>query len=897
MKLKHTLVGLTLACSAFIAPATIASDEYDMWPGTTYAANIPTHNEVLGYSVGETITSHSDMLRFMEALQRSAPDRMKIIEYGRTWEGRKLVYIAIGSPENIANLDQFSADMKKLADPALTNKAAAQAMAAKMPGSVWLAYGVHGNEISSTDAAMMTAYHLLAAPDEATNKKILANTVVFLDPAQNPDGRDRFTTRYYSAVGMEHSGDRLSAEQNEPWPRGRSNHYLFDMNRDWLAVTQPETKGRIKALNRFKPLVVIDLHEMGGDQSYFFAPNAEPVNPNITQTQINNMNAIGKNNGKHFDRFGFDYFTREVFDAFYPGYGDNWPIYYGASAATYEVSSARGEKYRKSTGEVMPYKYTVQEHFVASISTAEGVADTREKLLNDFYDYQATAIAEGKANKKERVYIMPNKRDKAGNHRLATLMAEHGLDVRQADKGFKACGVNYSTGAYYIDTAQPRGRFAKSTFTKQVDMSDAFLKEQERRRARKLDDEIYDVTGWSLPQMFNIDTNACGSEIKVANHKVSADDPMVGKVTNPDATVAYIVPWGDMAAGHFLTAALRTGLTVKSADKAFTLNNKHYPAGSLIIERRTNSDGLADNVKRIAATSGATVDGTNTSWVTDGPSFGSGNVVTMTAPKIAMAWDEPTSSLSAGNSRFVIERQFNYPVTAIRTPVLKKADLSAYQVLILPAGNYKEVLGKDGAANLKSWVNSGGVLITLGSATKYATDVDAGLLDVKRENAVKDDDKPEAKKDEEKKSTTDGTLYTKKDDLIKAIENDEDSPSHVAGVLANVEVDQEHWLTAGVHENVVTMVIGKDIYTPIKLASGKNVAWFKDEKNVLASGYLWAENKKQLAYKPFLIHQPTGRGMVIGFTQDPTSRAYLDGLNVMFMNTIFRASAHANPIR
>ncbi len=897
MKLKHTLVGLTLACSALIAPATLAEDNYDMWPGTSYNQNIPTHSEILGYKIGENVTSHSDMLRFMEALERAAPDRMKIVEYGRTWEGRRLVYIAIGSPENIANLDSFAADMKKLANPRITNKAEAEKMAATMPSSVWLHYGVHGNEISSTDAAMMTAYHLLAAPDEAINKKILDNTIVFIDPAQNPDGRNRFTSRYYSTVGLEDSADRLSAEHNMPWPQGRTNHYLFDMNRDWLAVTQPETKGRIKALSKFLPLVVVDLHEMSGDSSYFFAPNAEPINPNITQTQINNMVDIGKNNGKHFDAFGFDYFTRDTYDSFYPGYGDNWPIYYGASAATYEVSSARGEKFRKSTGEVMTFKYTVQEHFVASISTAEATANAREKLLNDFYDYQVTAIAEGKANKKERSFIFPNTRDKAGTFRLATLMAEHGVEVQQADADFKACGVKYSAGAYFIDSAQPKGRFVTTALTQQVDMKETFVKEQERRRARKLRDEIYDVTGWSLPQMFNIDTDSCGSAVKVSSHAVSADDTMVGKVNNPDATVAYIVPWGDMASGRFLTAALRAGLTVKSADKAFTLDHKvKYPAGSLLVERRSNDDNLAATVTKIAAESGAVVDGVDTSWVTDGPSFGSESTVTMVAPKVAMAWDQPTNMLSAGSARFVIERQFNYPVTAIRTAQLRTADLSRYQVLILPSGNYASMLGKSGAENLKKWVNSGGVLITLGNATRFAADVSSGLLNVKRENAVNDGEEKSGDDDAEK-STTTGKLYTKKADLLDAIENDEESPDNVAGVLANVEVDQEHWLTAGVNENVVAMVVGRDIYQPIKLSSGMNVAWYRDADDILASGYLWEENKKQLAFKPFLIHQPMGRGMVIGYTQDPTSRAYLDGLNVMFMNTIFRAASHANPVR
>lgn len=900
MDIKNTIIGLTMTCTALTAPAFASADDYDMWPGTTYDSGIPTHSQILGYAVGENITSHDDMIKFYEALQKAAPDRIKIFEYGRTWEGRKLIYVAIGSPENIANLDTFSANMNKLADPSKTSKNEAKALAATMPSSVWLQYGVHGNEISSTDASMMTAYHLLAAPDDAINKNILDNTIVFIDPAQNPDGRTRFTSRYYSTVGMEDSGDRLSAEQNEPWPNGRTNHYLFDLNRDWLAVTQPETKGKIKALQRFKPLVVIDLHEMGGDSSYFFAPNAQPFNPHITKTQIDNMAEIGKNHGKHFDRFGFDYFTREVFDAFYPGYGDNWPIFYGAQASTYEVSSSRGEKFRKKTGEMLTYKYTVQEHFVASISTAEGAANAREKLLNDFYDYQVTAIKAGKDDKKERTFIFPNTRDKAGTHRLATLMAEHGTIVKQADAAFKACGTNYSAGSYYIDTAQPRGRFVKTVLTNQVDMSEAFIKEQERRRASKLNDEIYDVTGWSLPAMFNIDTDVCGNEVKVASHSISADTPLIGKVTNPDATVAFIVPWGDMAAGRFLTAALRAGINVKSTDKAFTLDNKTtYPAGSLIIEHRRNDDTVASKVAEIAIASGATVDGVNTSWVTDGPSFGSNNTVTMNAPKVAIAWDQPTSSLSAGNTRFVIERQLNYPVTAIRTSTLKRADLSAFQVLILPNGNYMDALGKSGAANLKSWVNSGGVLITIGGATRFAADAEMGLLNVKRENSFKEGvttvkEKP---KDEKKISTTAGKLYTQKSDFISAIENDEESPDNVAGVLANVEVDQEHWLTAGVNENVVSMIIGRDIYEPIKLASGKNVAWFRSPEKILASGYLWNENKKQLAYKPFLIHQPMGRGMVIGYTQEPASRAYLDGLNVMLMNTIFRASAHARPVR
>lgn len=891
--MKRNLSLLTLISLLFISPHLLAdsSAEYDLWPGTQYTTDIPTHFEILGYNVGERITSHADMIQFFEALEKAASDRIKVFEYGRTWEGRQLIYVAIGNQANIADLDAFSANMQKIADPRITGEQQAKNLMNDMPASVWLEYGVHGNEISSTDAAMMTAWHLLAAPSDPVVQKIMANTIVFIDPAQNPDGRERFTSRYYSTVGLEHSSDRLSAEHNEPWPNGRSNHYLFDMNRDWLAVTQPETAGRIKVLNLYKPLVVIDLHEMGGDQSYYFAPPAQPFNPFMTQAQIDNIEAVGRNNASHFDSFGFDYFTREIFDAFYPGYGDSWPVFYGASASTYEVASSRGEIFKRKDGTNLTYKDTVQRHFVASISTAESVAENHDKLFNDFYQYQVSAIKQGQENK-QRLFVFSDKTDRAGAHRLATLMAQHGVEVYQATESFKACGINYSAGAYYIDTAQPRGRFVTTTFNPQVDMAEDFVEEQERRRQRNLDDEIYDVTGWALPLMFNINTDSCNGAVKAASTRVKGDDKLPGSVQSIDNAVAYIIPWGDMAAGRFLTAALLQGLTVKSADKTFQLDNqKSYPAGSLIIERRTNPEDLLKLITNIANQSGAQVDAVDSSWVINGPSFGSGNTVTMTAPNIALAWDDPVSSLSAGSTRYVIERQFNYPVTAIRTDQLARADLSHYQVLILPSGDYQKSLGEAGAKNLHSWVKQGGVLITFGSATHYAADIDVGLLDIKRElafNANEDDTKTE-----DEKSTTEGVLYSDKQDLLEASVNSDADPDFVAGILANIEVDQEHWLTAGVNEHLIGMVYGSDIYTPIKLKSGDNVAWFAGADNVLASGYLWEENKKQLAFKPYLVVQPSDKGMIVGFTQEPTTRAYLDGLNVVLMNSIFRASAHA----
>ncbi len=874
---------------------TQATEMY--WPDATYDPAIPRHVDILGYAAGEKITRHADMMKYFEALQQSAPDHIKLVNYSQTWEGRKLIYAVIGSKENISKLDRFEQNIQELADPRTTNKTTANELIRKMPASVWLGYGVHGNEISSTDAAMMTAYHLLATKNQSMTQEILDNTIIFIDPLQNPDGRERFTSRYYATVGMNHSGDRYSAEQTEPWPQGRSNHYLFDMNRDWLAMTQPETQGRIFDMKRYLPLVVIDLHEMGGDMSYYFAPAAQPLNPLMTANQINNMTLIGKNNAKHFDAMGYDYFTREIFDAFYPGYGDSWPTFYGASASTYEVGSARGEVFIKNNGEPYTYADSVQKHFIASVSTIEATATNREKLLNDFYQYQVSAIAAGSKNE---AFIIPHQKDRAGAYKLAQLLDAHGIEVQQLTQDLKVCGESYKKGSFVIDPAQPKGRMAEVMLQQNVNMDAKFIEIQEQRRARNLYDQIYDLTAWSLPLLFNLKVQRCGSIKASALQAFDSSGWMLPKITNPNPKVAYLIPWGDMAAGRFLTRGLRQALNIKSADLPFTIANKRYPAGTLIIPVIQNNEDLSKKVMEIAKQTGAIVDGVDSSWVTNGPSFGSANVVNMYAPKIAMAWDEPTSSLSAGNSRFVIERQLDYPVTAIRTKHLSLADLSKYDVLILPSGNYQRHIPANGIENISKWIEQGGVLITFGSATDFALQESPGWLAVQKELALADEKdvfSVMTPNEDIDKSTTEGQLITSEQEFKQAIQAKQSPPDSVAGVLARVAVDQDHWLTAGVKAEVIGMVTGSRILTPIKLDQGKNVAWFKGPDELLASGYLWEENRKQLAYKPFLIHQPKGKGMVIAYTQEPTLRAFMDGLQVMLTNTLFRSVAHSKKLR
>lgn len=894
---------MTLACAAAAAGTfsiqALAQEvpDFEFWPGAQYDEAIPTLESVAGHKNGERITKPEDVIAYFEALQEAAPDRIRVWEYAKSWEGRPLIYAAIASPENIARLDELRDGMKALADPRVTNRTEADRLIASLPGTTWIAYGVHGNEISSTDAAIMTAYHLLAAQHDERIDRILEETVVFIDPVQNPDGRARFTHNFEIAEGLEPQSSRLAAERNEPWPGGRTNHYFFDMNRDWFAMTQPETKGRVKALREWMPLVFIDAHEMGSDSTYYFAPAAKPVNPNLEETQIANAELIGRNNARWFDEIGADYYTREVFDALYPGYGDSWPAHYGAITSTYEQASSRGLKARKATGEEFHYRDTVRQHFVTSLSTAEVTADNREKFLRDFYNYRASAIAEGRSGD-VRSFIFPARRDSDGAEKIARLLTEQGADILRANDAFQACGAQYGAGAFVVNLNQPSKRLLRSLLDEQVEIEPAWLAEQERLRAKNLPDQIYDVTAWSLAQMFNVDMDACGSLVVAGDFSAFDGAVTPGSLSNPDATVAYLVNWGGRPAVRFLAHAFRRGLTVMSSDAAFTLaeGDRRFNAGTLIFKLDDNPENLSGILAEIARETGADVVGVNDSWVTDGPNFGSDNAGLMPAPRVAMAWDEPTSSLSAGNTRFVIERQFDYPVTAIRTAQIGSRYLDLFDVLILPEafGSYADELGEAGVERLKDWVDRGGVLIGAGRAMRFLADPDVNLLSTRRENAVKDGG---ASGGGGESATVEGSLIETEKDYLDSLEPNRESPDASAGVLVKAAVDGDHWLAAGVAPELHVLARGGDIYTPVDLNSGVNVARFAGAEELVAGGHLWAETRDQLAYKPFAIVERRGAGQVIGFTQDPNVRAYLDGLNVIFMNAVFRGPMHAAPPR
>ncbi len=864
------LIFATLLASSF----AWSQPKLDFWPGAQYDPALPTFQKVLGYGPGERISSHANLMRYLDTLAQAAPTRMKIFEYARSWEDRKLVYAAIGSEANIRRLDAIKAAMQKPGDP--------RKNLAGMPVVLWLGYGVHGNEISSPDAALLTAYHLLAARRDKMVDDILANVIVLIDPTQNPDGRDRFVHNFEQSEGVEPDASPIAAEHNEPWPMGRTNHYNFDLNRDWFAITQPETRGRIKTLREWLPVVFVDLHEMGAESTYYFAPEAIPFNPHLVPEQKTSLDLFGKNNAKWFDHYGFSYFTREVYDAFYPGYGASWPSYYGSVAMTYENASSRGLLMRRSDDSTFHFRDTVQRHFVASISTAEAAAKHRDTLFDNFDRYRRTAIEEG-SKEAIREYILPRRGDVSAVDKLAQLLADQGVQLKRATAAF----ASYPAGSYVIPLAQPAKRLIRTLLDVDIPLEQKFMEEQERRRKKKLPDEIYDVTAWSLPLLYNVECIAAPATSQGQFEEFKAVPKPAGFAK---ATVAYLVPWGTRAGAQLLTAALRAGLRVHSTDKAFEQNGRTFPPGTLIFKVKENVATLHETMVKIQGA--AEVVATDTGWVENGINFGSRYVTLIKRPTVALAWDRPTLAGSAGHARFVLERQFGYPVTVIRSAQFTTADLSKFQVIILPDGAYADAFGAPVQKRLKDWVQAGGTLIGIQGALAFLSDPKVGLLAVSAESLAKEKE-PEAPKKSETETRTPGKVLTDEASYLKAIQADSELPDAVQGIIGRARTDPDHWLTVGLPETVNAVVEGRNVYTPIKLDKGVNAVVYLEAAKLLASGYMWSENKKQLAWKPLAIVQGEGRGYVIGFTADPNYRAYLDGLNLLFINAVFRGPAHS----
>jgi hypothetical protein len=907
--LRSSSVRLTAAAAfiVLVAPPSQAQQAtfFPLPPGVTYDASIPTPRAVLGHDPAELVTPPEEIVRYMRALAAAAPERTRIVEYARSWENRPLVLLAIGSAERMARADEIRAGMARLADPRMLSAADEARLIAELPVITALVHSVHGNEISPAGSSLVTAYHLLAARGDAVVDRVMRESIVLIDPTQNPDGRARFVATSGLGAAARPDPDPLAAEHDEGWPGGRSNHYLFDLNRDWFAHTQPESRGRVRALLEWNPQVVVDLHEMGGNSTYYFPPAAAPGNPHATAQQRQLFELFGRENARVFDARGWPYFIAEIYDSFYPGYGASWPTTQGALGKTFEMASSRGLVLERYDGSLLTYGDGIVRNFHAALRTALTAAEQRERLLREFVAFRRSAVADGQRG--TRAYVLDAALDAPRVERLARTLASNGIEVRRARTTFRVGGREVVAGSMIVPLDQPAGWLVRNLLDALVVMDTSFVRRQRERRAQRLRDEIYDITAWNVAMLWGIDLIATDRSVDVPHDIVAAEPfapwtapaPLVlnGSVDSapwlaaqhpavaagrPDAAatplqsarVGWILPWGTATAAA-VAEALAARIPVNAAGAAFRVEGRSYAPGAAFVRAADADEAQRARLAEIIARTGAEVAAVQSGFAEDGISLGSNQMRALRSPRVMLVWDAPTSSLSAGWARWVLERRYGQHATAVRAGSFPRAELGRYDVIVLPSGNY--AFGDNDVQRLRRWVQDGGTLITIADATSWAARENVGLLATSAETR--------------QRAAAPRTEPSQPIDLLDAITPEQEQPEPISGAIVRVALDGTHVLTAGSQREIGAMVSGSRIFTPLRLDRGTNVGVYAPLDRLVMSGIVWEEARPQLASKAFLMHQPLGRGRIIAFAEDPNFRGYAEATQLLFINAVLLGPA------
>ena len=894
-------------CSiVLILLSSVLSAQDEMWPGGRYDPNIPTPKSLLGYEIGERHTPHYLLEKYLFAMAE-ASDRVAVEAIGETYQGRNQYHVIISSPENMARLEDVRASIRKLTDPSIT-AAELDQIVQNTPAIALLNYTIHGNEGSGTEASLRTVYQLAAGQDDKT-LDILSNVVTIINPTQNPDGHDRYVNFVNGYLVAQENPDGESAEHDEPWPGGRTNAYYFDLNRDWFLMTQIETVHRMRELLHWLPQVAPDLHEMGTDSTYFFAPPMDPVNKIIPEVSRKWWEIYGQANADAFDRFGWGYYTRESFDEFYSGYGGSMPTMYGSIAMTYEQASARGRISERRDGTTLSLHDGTWHHFVTSMATLQTTAERKEERLRDFHSFFVEIIKRGAEGPIREFYIPPS--DPFRFNKLVQRLQIAGAEVFRATATFtvnnaydyytkKTGDVTLPEGSAIIPLDQMAGTAIQTMLEPESVLDEEFLKEERKRIDRNESGRIYDITGWSMPLTYGIKAHWAPKSAAVEKElipEITCIRPERESV--PQARVGYLIPPDSNANIALVARLMCEGFKVRVARKEVVLNDKHYPSGTAVLLVNRNPDTLHGRLNELINETGGYADATDTGYSKGGGiDIGSNNVRALKQPKIAILADMPTSGSSFGEIRYLFEQVYKVPYTAIRAPSLASADLKKYNVLILPHAwsfrsfGYKTIFGKAGIEKLKNWVRDGGILICIGGAVDFAIDKEVkfskALKYTQRQKVPGEIDEryqEEAPAEEEEKKKEPAKKPEPKFEVDKLLST--------PGAILKVNLDDRSLLSWGYDGTIAVLVASRNVFVPISEDQGEAAGIYAPKDEIRLAGHVWEEMLDLLPGKAYVWRERFGSGQVICFAENPLFRASYDGLERLFFNAVFFTLAFA----
>ncbi len=819
-------------------------------------AQVKSPEAFLGYKIGSRYTPHFQVVNYFKHVAEAMPSLVKLQQYGETNEKRPLYLSFISSAENISNLENIRLNNMRLANLAKDKMAPAE----NGPAIVWLSYNVHGNETSSSEAAMLTIF-ALTDPQNAGSKEWLKNTLVIIDPCLNPDGRDRYVNWFNGVVGNNYNPSINAREHREPWPGGRSNHYNFDLNRDWAWQTQVESQQRIVQYLQWMPYVHVDFHEQGVNQPYYFAPAAQPYHETISKWQRDFQVTIGKNHASYFDKNNWLYFTKEVFDLFYPSYGDTYPIYNGSIGMTYEQGGgpAAGLGIETDEGDTLTLYDRALHHFTTGMSTVEVASQNAGKLVKEFRQYFNEASKGNVGNYKS--YIIKNNPNDEGRLRaLLQLLDKNGIQYGTATGSGK--GYNYQTqkeesfsiaaNDIVVSTAQPRAVMVKVLF---------------EPSSKLVDSATYDITAWALPYTYGVNAYASTQMINVGGGKTLADF-----INNPTADAyAYVIPWQSAASAAAVAQLLQKGIRLRFAEAAFEAGGNAFGNGSVIVSKKGNErlgSALWKIVSDVCNEHKVKMHAVNSGMVDKGFDFGSAYVHPMKAPRVALLTGEGVSANAAGEIWHFFDKELKYKITLVNAVDFGRTNWSDYDVMIMPDGRYKFLADKDQAKQFEQWINGGGRVVALEGAVAQLSKQEWSNLK-SQNNAEEDSNK---KKDP----------YA---DLLNFADRERLSIAGTTpGSIFKVDVDNSHPLMFGYPKYYYTLKMDAAVYDFIK-EGGWNVGTIKKENQV--AGFVGYKLNPKLKDGLLFGVQELGRGSVSYITDNIMFRNFWENGKLMMCNAVF----------
>ena len=815
---------------------TITAQDYFLENNGPYENTILTPEQFLGYEIGFEHTRHDLIVAYLKYLSNIS-EKAEIIKYGESHEGRDLIMLTVSSAENLNNLEKIKDEHLKYTDPGIKTK-----IDSSLPIIVNLGYGVHGNEPSSAEAAILSAYTLVASNNDKI-KRLIENSVIFIDPTINPDGRDRHSqwANQYKSINL--VADSNDAEHNEAWPRGRTNHYWFDLNRDWLLGINPESRGKLEWYHNWYPNVVTDFHEMGTNSNYFFEPmkrNAS-VKPMIPDENYSVLSPIfAEYYVKALDSIGSFYYTKESFDETYPGYGSSYPDVQGAVAILFEQASSRGHLQETNYG-TMSFGFTIRNQYLSSIATVEAAVDNKELLRDYQMRFFNSSVTEFK-NEKVKAYEFGDMYDQNRNKAFIDKLLLHKIKVYN------------SKGKFVVPVNQPQSRMVKNFF---------------ETHSKYVDSVFYDASAWSVSNIYNMKSRELKSFF--GESEIKSTEGFVKNLKPKMSNYAYVMDWDDYNSPAALNHLQKNGIITYSAFKPFTIkvngsnSSKKFNYGSVLIpvsKQNISSEKLFDIIIEMQNKFEIPVYNSESGYSVKGIDLGSNNFRINKPVKVALLIGEGVNSYEAGEVWHLLDTRIGLPLTKLKLSQFSGISLKKYTTLIMVSGSYNQ-FGKDEVKKIKKWVEEGNTLITVAGGSSWA--ISKKLIN---ESLV------ESKKD----STHSRKNYVDASEFI--------GRERIGGVILKADIDLTHPIAFGYNDNSIPVYKNNNVFINKTKNDYSSVATYSKDFHI--DGYISESNKKDfIPGAASLIISKVGSGRVVVFADNPNFRGTWYGTNKLFLNAIF----------